>query len=300
MNFSLSTSWNYSKHDSGRAMIDEILSAGFDTVELNFALTRSLVEQILAITKAGDIKVSSLHNMCPLPDEIEQDEASPDYYSLASPDIGERTMAVSAARTTIDYAEKFGACAVILHAGRVPIKDRTRELGSFIADPYRASIIREKIVRERHAKKNGYLDSLILSLSDLIPYALKRGVAIGLENRYYYREIPLPEELEVIFREFPDMTLGYWHDAGHAEVFERLGLVRHEDLLRKFSNRLLGVHLHDIIGPMGDHKAPGCGTLDFRILKPYMKQSTIKVIEVHQPATADELRRGSVFLDSIL
>lgn len=300
MPFSLSTSWNYALHDSGSGIVDQILSAGFDTVELNFALTRSLVEDILAIQKSGKIKVSSLHNMCPLPDEIEQDEASPDYYSLASPVNEERAMAVAAAKMTIDYAEKFMARAVVLHGGRVQIKDRTRELASVITDPVRSKMVRSQMIEERSIKKGGCIENLMASLSILIPYARQKGVSIGLENRFYYREIPLIDEFEIIFRTFPDDTLCYWHDAGHAEVFDRLGLIHHEDLLRKFSNRLLGVHLHDIIGPMGDHKAPGCGTFDFNILKPYVSDSTIKVIEAHQPATAEELQSGARRLSVIL
>ena len=79
------------------------------------------IEQILFAVerkKKGEIKVSSLHNMCPLPKEIDPLNASPDHYSLASFDDIERKTAVKVAKNTIDHAVKFDAKAVVLHAGR--------------------------------------------------------------------------------------------------------------------------------------------------------------------------------------
>ena len=43
--------------------------------------------------------------------------------------IEERKLAVDAARNTIRYAKMFGAKAVVVHAGRVQIKDMTKNLG---------------------------------------------------------------------------------------------------------------------------------------------------------------------------
>ena len=298
--FSLSTSWNSALHHNGRDLVNEIKRIGLDTIELNFALTEAVVADILSLKEALGIKVSSLHNICPLPEEIEPEEASPDYYSLASPDAEERELAVAAAKNTIRWAKKFGAKAVILHTGRVQIKDRTKDLAALAGDKKAFDGLKAAMIRERDEKKDGYLDNVIKSLKGLVPFAAEASVSLGIENRYYYREIPLADELEIIFKNFAAGTLYYWHDAGHAEVFDRLGLARHKDLLDRFSNRLLGVHLHDIIGMTGDHKAPGAGTFDFKILKPYIKKDTIKVIEAHQPATAEEIRESVRYLTKIL
>jgi len=297
--FSLSASWNSFRHKSGTELVEEIKSAGFDTIELNFALTESMAKDILALSQRSEIKVSSLHNICPLPPEIEPDEASPDYYSLASPDAEERKLAVDAAKNTIRYARMFGARAVVLHAGRVQIKDRTRELAALIGDSKAFDALRAEMIRERNEKKDGYLDNVIRSLAELIPYAKEMNVLLGMENRYYYREIPVIDELETIFNNFNSGGVFYWHDAGHAEVFDRLGITSHRDLLERFSSRLIGVHLHDIMGVIDDHKPPGLGTFDFRILKPYLKKDTIKVIEVHHPATANQIRKSAEYLKKI-
>lgn len=298
--FSLSTSWNSHAHSSGLGLIDEIKRMGFDTVELNFALTDSMVNDILRLKEDGRIKVSSLHNMCPLPKEIPPNKASPDYYSLSSGDEAERILALSAARNTIDYAKKFNARAVVLHAGRIPIKDRTRDLASLFYDRQNFIKLREDMARERSGKSGAYLENIMKSIEELVLYAKGSGIALGIENRYYYREIPIMEEFEILFSHFKENDLYYWHDVGHAEVFDRLGLVRHQDLLDKFSNRLIGIHLHDIMGLVDDHKSPGMGTFDFSMLKPYLNNDIIKVLEVHQPSGAEQVKRSAEFLSKIL
>ncbi|MCX5679864.1 MAG: sugar phosphate isomerase/epimerase [Candidatus Omnitrophica bacterium] len=297
---SLSASWNSASHSNGYGLIDEIKAAGFDTVELNFALTERMIDDVLAINKIGAIKVSSLHNICPLPKEAGVNEASPDYYSLASPDTEERRLAVAVTKNTIDWAAKFAARAVVLHAGRVQIKDGTRDLALLTGDHRRFDDFKSYMIKDRERKKGVYLGNVIKSLGELIPYAKNRGISLGIENRYYYREIPIFEEFEEIFSHFKYWDLYYWHDVGHAEVFERLGFCRHKDLLERFADRLLGIHLHDIIGVMDDHKVPGLGTFDFSMLKSYLRKETIRVMEVHQPASIDEVRRGAEYLYRIL
>lgn len=299
MNLSLSTSWNSARHTNGYDMVDEIRAAGFDTVELGFALTKRMVEDVAVLKSTGRIKVSSLHNICPLPEEIAPDEASPDYYSLASPDEKERALAVDAAKRTVLCAARLGAMAVVLHAGRVQMKDRTRDLAALIKDKDSFDDLKAVMVREREAKKDGYLGQVIKSLAKLIPFAEKSGVKLGLENRYYYREIPLQSELEIIFDHFRT-GIYYWHDIGHAEVFDRLALTSHREQLRKFSRRLLGIHLHDILNVLNDHNVPGYGTCDFSIVKPYITGDTILVMEVHQPALPEEIAKGAAYLVKIL
>ena len=297
---SLSTSWNSHRHRTGRGIIDEIKSIGFDTVELNFALTQSVVEEILSLKDLGQIKVSSLHNICPLPPEIAPERASPDYYSLSSSDETERRRAVKAAEKTLIYAKRFGARAVVLHAGRVDMKDRTRDLASMRDEPGRFESLRTEMVRQRLELGHACLENVIRSLDELVPFANGLGVAIGVENRYYHSEIPVMEEFEALFARFGPGDLYYWHDVGHAEVFQRLGLANHKELLKRFSGRLIGMHLHDIIGPITDHRAPGKGTFDFSIVKEHIKPETILVMEVHEPATPREVRLGADHLARVL
>lgn len=297
--YSLSTSWNSPSCTSGFDIIKQIKAMGFDTVELDWALEKKTVDEILSMKDAGEIRISSLHNVCPLPGGVTPDKATPDYYCLSSPDEEERGMAVKAACNTIDYAKRSGARAVVLHMGRVYINEHMKELASLIRKKERFEELRGEMIKERLKNRAGFLDNVMRSLEELVPYALKTGVCLGVENRYYYREIPLMDEFEAIFAKFKAGTLYYWHDVGHAEVFDRLGLARHKDLLDKFANRLIGVHLHDIIGLTDDHNAPGAGTADFGMLKPYIGQDTIRVLEVHGQATAKQVCDGVKLLKGI-
>jgi len=297
--YSLSTSWNSSRHPNGFGIIKEIKALGFDTVELDWALTKNIVDDILSLKESGDIKISSLHNICPLPQGVAPGAATPDYYSLSSPEYAERGLAVAAAKNTIDYAKRLGARAVVLHIGKIYMQEQIRLLGSLINDKEKFIRTREEMIKRRQERCAGYIDNVIESLKELAPYAAKTGVCLGVENRYYYTEIPLITELETIFKNFDEGSLYYWHDVGHAEIFDRLGLARHRDYLEKFSNRLIGIHLHDIIGLMNDHNAPGFGNVDFSILKPYLRADVIKVLEVHGQASARQVQASVSYLNGI-
>jgi sugar phosphate isomerase/epimerase len=297
--YSLSTSWNASEHRHGFDVIKEIKDAGFDSVELSFALSKEMVDEVLEMKRRGDIKVSSLHNMCPIPEGMDRKKASPDFYSMTSLHEDERKLAVEIAKSTIGYAKAFDAKAVVLHTGFVNVRDRLRELAAAFNDKEKYQAIKNEMIRDREAVKRPYIDSLVKSLEELVPTAVSSGIALAVETRYHHRDIPQIDEFDEIFSHFKPGELFYWHDVGHAEAFERLGLAKHADYLERFQNRLIGIHLHDIIGLINDHNSPGQGTFDFSILKPYIKEDTLLVIEAHKPATALELVRGVELLNDI-
>lgn len=297
--FSLSTSWNAQGHRKSSDIIAEIEDAGFNTVELSFALSKEMVDDMLRMKNERRISVTSLHNMCPIPEGMERKVANPDYYSMTSLHEDERSLAVETAMTTISYARQFDGAAVVLHTGYVEIRDRLRELAQAYYDRERYKQIKEEMIADRERVKRPYIDNLIKSLEELVPVAKKSGVALAVETRYHHRDIPQIDEFDEIFSHFKQGELYYWHDVGHAEAFDRLGLARHEDYLKRFQNRLIGIHLHDIIGLIHDHNAPGTGTFDFNILKPYVKKDTLLIIEAHKPATAAELRESVALLTGI-
>ena len=292
--FALSTSWNAHRHNNARSMVEEIKKIGVDHIELNFTLTKDIVSGIIGLVDKGVIKVVSLHNFCPVPDSVDVKKASPDYFSLAAPNEEERKNAVEETKRTIDTAARLSAEAVVIHAGRLDISDKTRDLAKAIEGGIDATAIADAMKREREGElKKGYLDSLLKSIGEISAHSKERGIKVALENRFYFKELPSIEEFEVIFADFPPgANIYYWHDTGHAQVFDNLGLAPHKEYLDKFSSRLAGVHLHDVKGIINDHRAPLTGDFDFAVLKPYINKSVLKVLEPHAPATSEEIERA--------
>lgn len=302
MNCALSTSWNAASFSEGAKVIEEIKKAGFNEVELGFNLTPKIVKGILRLTQKKEIKVVSLHNYCPIPKGLARKFALPDVYSLSSINEDERKTAVYFSKKSIDSCVKFKAKALVLHCGYVEIIDETRRLIELYPDKNSAefTLIRNTLQQDRKALAKVYLEQAIKSLEELNGYAEKNGVFLGIENRFYAREIPSYEEVGIILSYFKNKNIFYWHDTGHAQIMENLGFVGHAcDFLKAYGASLIGMHIHDV-RLCRDHLAPLKGDLDFSALKPYITDETIKVIEAHAPATLEEIMQAKQYLEKIL
>ena len=128
MGIVISSSWNAFRYTDGKSIVKEIKKLGFNEIECSFNLTKKIVEEIEEQTASGLIKVRSLHNYCPIPAELSRQVALPDYYSVSSIDESQRQQAVKNTKNTIDTAVRLNAQAVVLHAGRVELPDRTKDL----------------------------------------------------------------------------------------------------------------------------------------------------------------------------
>ena len=303
MSFALSTSWNAFRLSRGRKIVKQIKDIGFNQIELSFTLDASMLKDIFDLSEKNAIEVVSLHNFCPIPDGLSREKALPDSYSLASKDERQRETAVFFTKKSIDSCCRFKAKALVIHSGRVEIEDETRSLIELYSNGKKASRqygeIFAKMRRDRNKKADIYFSQALKSLKTLADYARQRGISIGVENRFYYREIPSFDELKIIFANLKDKPVFYWHDTGHAAVAENLGFVNSSDeYLAAYGKNIIGTHLHDVEG-CRDHLAPLKGKLDFSKLKPYLKNTTLKVIEAHYPATSQEIIKGRDYLEKI-
>jgi len=295
----VSTSWRSEISDRGAEIIEEILSLGVRAVELEYRLTKPMVNEILTLVKREKVSVISLHNILPLPGGIPKNMANGEFVSLSSPEEKERQSALRYTRGTMDWAERFGAKAIVLHMGKVPMNGamvcliRAYDEGRIHSPEGRAFVAEHKETRARLGI--AHLEAALKSLDTLAKEGEKRGIFLGVENRYKIQDFPNLDEFKAIFREFRGSTIRYWHDVGHATTQENLGLINKGELLENFGEFLLGVHLHGCRG-YEDHYAPGTGEEDYSLLKKFLKPETIRVVETHHRATREELIQGLEFL----
>lgn len=292
--YSFSTCWNSHRHSDGRSMLREVRELGFEYAELSHGTRISLMPGILEAVDAGEIKISTLHNFCPLPMGV--NHSAPNLYQFSAEKPRERELAIRYTLKTFEFAERVRAPLVVLHLGSVEMKDYTDKLKDLLARGEKGSPRYEKLCAEvsekREAKKERFVEHTYETLRKLLPDAEARGLKLGVENREALEEIPFETDFPFFFREFTSPAVVYWHDTGHAQIKENLGFIHHTLHLESFRDRLAGFHIHDVQPPARDHCAPGTGTVDFAALKPSVKAEHIKVFEFSPSLTLKEVKSG--------
>ena len=285
----LSTSWKSRDCRDGDALVQAVADAGFVGIELEYRIEAPVFQQMLPALERSGLKVVSVHNYFPIPPTIPHSKGGGDLFLLSHPDKEERLAAIKWSTKTIEHANDLEAIAVVLHCGRVEMAhemDKLRDYfntGRIHSDEARSFIDRK--LEERDRIKPKYMDSLLFSIDRLIPIAEKHNIILGLENRYHYHELPGPDDFEILFSEFRGGPLGYWHDTGHAHANERLGIIPGGEMLRRYSDHLVGIHLHDALG-LNDHLAPGKGEIDFEDFRSFLEKDMPAVVEL-KPGTPD-------------
>jgi sugar phosphate isomerase/epimerase len=296
--YSFSTCWNSHRHSDGRAMLREIRSLGFEWAELSHGIRVSLLPGILEAVGAGEMKISSLHNFCPLP--IGVNHAAPNLYLFSSPDARERELACKHSFKTIETAARLQADVVVLHLGRIDMKEYTEKLASLVEkgkkDTAKYAALREAVLEKMAKKKEEYVQFANETLDRLSKVADENGVKLGIENRQAVEELPLDSDLDLLLREFNRPGIGYWHDCGHAQIKENLGFISHRTQLEFLAPRLLGLHVHDVAFPDRDHQPPGSGTIDFAALKPMIKPDHVKVFELSPSLSQENVMKGVAYI----
>ncbi len=299
--YSLSTCWNSKRHTDGRKMLHEIRDLGFAYAELSHGIRLGLVPGVVEAVDAGEIKISSLHNFCPLPMGV--NHASPNLYEFSDERPRERELAIKYTLKTLDFAQRVKAPLVVLHLGSMELKDYTGKLSEMLERDGKKTPKYEKLRAEaaasREAGKKKAVERVYETLRLILPEAEKRDLRLGIENRQGLEEIPLEGDFEFFFREFDSPNMVYWHDTGHAQIKENLGFLHHAQHLESLTGRLAGFHIHDVKFPAGDHAPPGSGTVDFAALKPLVRPDHIKVFELSPSLPVEVVQRGVAHVKTI-
>ncbi len=263
---------------------------GFRSFEVNGGATPTFYDDV----HPGEFAIPSLHD--PAPGPLGMVDMARNDLAFTSLDDVRREEAVAVTKNSIDVAVRYGARAVILHIGHVDVDPELQDtleqlqVQGLVASP-EADQIRSRLVTERMYHYDEHMTSLKRSLDTLIPYAAARDVRLGIENRRRIHQVPNFAEMQWLLAYYQDAAIGYWHDAGHAETQAAVGMTPHVDWLRTFGARLVGIHLHDVIG-FDDHRAPGTGSVDWSGLAPFVPDQGLRTAEIDAQTAEEALTAG--------
>ena len=279
-------------------MLREIRDLGFEYAELSHGIRISLLPGIFEAVDAGEMKISSVHNFCPLPMGV--DRPAPNIYKFSADDRRERESALKHTLKTLDTAVRVGAKLVVLHTGAVDMKDYTDRLIDMVGEKQRGTPKYDKLCAEarekRESKKARAYENALESIRKIVDEAKPRSLKLGIENREALEEIPFESDYKWFLNELRDPTVVYWHDTGHAQIKENLGFISHRQFLEERSDRLYGFHVHDVEFPGRDHRPPGNGCIDWAALQPLVKPEHLKVLELSPSLSPADARRGAEFI----
>ena len=283
----LSTMWGVKKFGTLAQFFEEGRALGFTRFELNHAVDSEMLQNV------NGYRIVSVHEPCPADRSVA--ELKRRNWLISAPNERDRREGVNAIKRSIDLAQKLSALAVIVHPGKVDI-DST--IDHKLRDLYRQgkastpeyARLKDQFVAVRAAQARVNFSAVRQSIIELAEYAGERGIKLGLENRYYYFEIPSPDELCDLL-ELGFNNIGFWYDVGHAEALDQLGFIEHAEWLRRFAPRIIGAHLHDVIG-IEDHHAAGEGQINWEMVARYLPVDALRTCEFQNFNSPEQVTAG--------
>jgi sugar phosphate isomerase/epimerase len=299
----ISTSWNAAGNDDGGEIVRELGEVGFRSIEVEYRVSAEAARGIGDAVRAGRVRVLSVHNYTPLGSGEKATSRGGDKRNLASPDECERHEAVELTLRSLRLGRELGAEALVLHLGETDLgKAYFGDLARIVEKEgvacSRAEEVRREIMDKRDSVKDRYLEAALSSLEELLPHAEAAGIVLGIENRYYFHQIPLPEEIPFILGRIGSPFVRYWHDIGHAYVMDALGFDGPDSPHADLPERAFGVHIHDAVF-IRDHKAPGSGEIPLAPILDRIPAEAIRIIEVSETVTREDIVRCIPFLETL-
>jgi sugar phosphate isomerase/epimerase len=289
-NASLSTMWSIGNYPDLSVFFVVARQLGFGKIELNHQVSSHMLSQV----DFDHYEFSSIHEPCP--SEIPTKELLERNWLISALDEDARLAAVDAVKKSIDLAYHLSAPVVVIHCGTIPstmnFESKLRSLyntGQSTTREYRQ--IKTQFELSRKALATPHMQSVKKSLDELIAYSAQFGIKLGLENRYHYLDIPSPDEMEELLSPAGAGLLGFIYDVGHAQALDRLGFYPHKEWLERFASKMVGCHLHDVIG-LADHLAPGLGEIDFASIANFLPESAFRTCELLPGNTLAQVKEG--------
>lgn len=291
-------------------MLSEMAALGFEYVELSHGIRITLVPGIMRAVEAGVVKVSSTHNFCPLPTGVVQ--AAPNLFQPSATEHREHDQWLRHTKRTIDFASQMKARAVVCHLGSVSFFwfNPARDLRHYLRDHHGAgrtpddkvyhALLKKCLVKLRKRMPT-FLDQVKVSINAMLEHAKLKGVKLGFENREKFEELPIDADYAQFLAEFPvDAPVGYWHDTGHADIKEGMGLLEHRSHLEGLATRTIGFHLHDVDAHGHDHQPIGAGHINFRMVSEFWRPEHLLTLEFGPRLTVEEVVASKARVEELL
>jgi sugar phosphate isomerase/epimerase len=289
-NASLSTMWAINNYPDLNDFFLIAKRLGFQYVELNHQVDSTMLSKV----SWDHYQFSSVHEPCPA-DISTKDLVKRDWL-ISSTDHESRIKGVKAVKNSIRLAADCGAPIVIVHCGNVTNdsgdETRLRNLfnkGETLSLEYQE--IKNNIISSRSQMVTPRLQAVKKSLLELLEFASRLNIKLGLENRYHYMDIPIIDEMEVLLALADSSRLGFVYDVGHAQALGRLGFFSNDEWLKRYSSRMIGCHLHDVVG-VKDHLAPGLGEIDFETISHFLPNDAFRTLEISPGNTLTQVKKG--------
>jgi sugar phosphate isomerase/epimerase len=300
--YSFSTCWNIKRHQTGSAMINEIRELGFRFVELNYNVTNELLSTIEPMIERGEIGVSSVHNTFP---HVADPDYGTDSVLLGFDDEEKRQRSIELLIRSAEYANRYGAKAVVVHPGEVPFDyNIDNELKKIYNEQGLESAAYTKLwsemIERREAAAGHYLRRIGDSLEEVCERIDAKGwdVSIGIETRSRCYQMPTLREAKSIFDRLQGARVGLWYDFGHGMMMERMGLYDNARDMEAIKDNVVGIHIHETVG-LSDHWCPYVHSGDmeyFDRFLPIIAAAPVKVYELKAVCTPEEIEQSHELL----
>ncbi len=291
-------------------MLGEIAALGFRHVELSHGIRITLVPGVLKAVEEGVIEVSSTHNFCPLPTGVVQ--AAPNLFEPSSTEHREHDQWLRHTKRSIDFAAQVKARVLVCHLGSVGFFwfNPARAVRNYLRDhpdagrtpddkKYHALL--QKSLAKLRKRMPPYWAQTQASVKEIFDYAKQKGVKLGFENREKFEELPVDADYAEFLAGLPaDAPVGYWHDTGHADIKESMGLLKHREFLATLAPRAIGFHLHDVNAQGQDHQPVGAGHIDFEMVSKFWRPEHLLTLEFGPRVTEEEVRASKTRIEALL
>ncbi len=291
-------------------MAKEMAGLGFEHIELSHGIRITLVPGVLRAVEEGVVKISSTHNFCPLPTGVVQ--AAPNLFEPSARDHREHDQWLRHTKRSIDFAAQVKARVLVCHLGSVSFFwfNPARNVRNYLRahpnagrnpdDKAYAALLQKSLAKLRK-RMPPFWEQVKTSIGEILEHAKQKGVTLGFENREKLEELPVDADYPDFLAGLPaDAPVGYWHDTGHADIKEGMGLLNHREHLEKLAARTIGFHLHDVDADGEDHHAIGTGHIDFKMVSRFWRPEHLLTIEFGPRVKLEEVIASKRNVEALL